>query len=463
MADSDDAGASLLGLACALSATALGHALQRGNGNLAEGALSWLSLAGALLIAGLVLSERAPEAVDRAARRLMPVALGVCVVWVGEQWMTRTPTYQAAWNEGWVLPVVAALGVVASSLGRRPLLGRATGPVLVLLYVAAGVWLLGHTPPPRIDVYVFQKDGVEALLRGDNPYALTFPDIYGKSSSFFYGPGVSVDGRLQFGFLYPPLSLLLAVPGHLLGADFRYSQLFANAGAGLLMWGCVPGRRGWGSAAAFLYLFTPRSLYLLEQGWTEPFVVLALAAVVYAALRVPRLLPWLFGLFACVKQYVALLLPLAWLLRRARNGHFALRAATAAAGVTLPLALISPRCFWTSVVALQWKQPFRPDSLSYWAWRVNEGLSPLSTHWAFIAVAVALAIALMWAPRTTGGFAASIGLVLLGFFAFNKQAFCNYYSAALGALCVALATSKVRFETGPTKKSRLREANRSSV
>ncbi len=34
-----------------------------------------------------------------------------------------------------------------------------------------------------------------------------------------------------------------------------------------------------------------------------------------------------------------------------------------------------------------------------------------------------------------------MALVLLVFFAFNKQAFCNYYYFVIGALCTALAAS----------------------
>ncbi len=59
---------------------------------------------------------------------------------------------------------------------------------------------------------------------------ITFPDVYdGKLA--VYATGVSQNGRLQFGYPYPPLTLLLALPGHLLG-DFRYAQLAALTLAG---------------------------------------------------------------------------------------------------------------------------------------------------------------------------------------------------------------------------------------
>ena len=45
------------------------------------------------------------------------------------------------------------------------------------------------------------------------------------------------------------------------------------------------------------------------------------------------------------------------------------------------------------------------------------------------------------APRTAAGFAGSVGLVMLVFFAFSKQAFANYYFFVIGALCCAAAVS----------------------
>ena len=71
-----------------------------------------------------------------------------------------------------------------------------------------------------------------------------------------------------------------------------------------------------GALAAGLYLFTPRNLFVLEQSWTEPFVVLFLAATVWCAARHPRVAPYVLGLFLAVKQYAVLALPLALLLAR---------------------------------------------------------------------------------------------------------------------------------------------------
>src|SRR5262249_5442932 len=187
---------------------------------------------------------------------------------------------------------------------------------------------------PQIDVFLFQRDSIAALLHGENPYAITFPDIY-RSSPFFYGPGLSVGGRLAFGFPYPPLSLFLAMPGQILAGDFRYSQLAAMTLSGGLMAYSRPSPVA--SAAGAVFLFTPRMFFVLEESWTEPFVVLLLALIVFLASRAPKLVPYAFGLFLAVKQYLVIVIPLLVLLlprpveRRELRGWIAKAAATLAA------------------------------------------------------------------------------------------------------------------------------------
>src|SRR6185437_5553968 len=114
-----------------------------------------------------------------------------------------------------------------------------------------------------------------------NPYAITFPVTYDDPARI-YAAGTFANGRLQFGYPYPPWSLLLVLPGYLLG-DFRYAHLLATTLAGALIALSRPGRIA--TAAAALFLFTPRGFFVLEAGWTEPMAVLMLAALVFAACR----------------------------------------------------------------------------------------------------------------------------------------------------------------------------------
>lgn len=219
-----------------------------------------------------------------------------------------------------------------------------------------------------------------------------------------------------------------------------------------------PGRLGLVAAATFL--FTPRVFFVLEQGWTEPFVVLLLSAVVFCACRAPRLLAYALGLFLVVKQYLVFAAPAGLLLFpkpfRWRNVQgTVLRATTVALAVSLPFILWNVSAFTYDVVTLHIHQPFRQDALSYLAWLAREGGVPLPTALAFAAALAGMALGLWRAARTPAGFAATVALVYLGFFAFNKQAFCNYYFFVVGALCCAIAASGSEPQTPATTSATL--------
>ena len=130
-------------------------------------------------------------------------------------------------------------------------------------------WLIKASPNPHIDVYTFHQEAYRALSQHVNPYAITMPNIYGHT--MWYADGYATGGRVLVGFLYPPLSLLLAWPAHLLG-DYRYAMALAVTLSGAFLAYARPGRLG--STVAAVFLFTPRGLLVIEQGWTESLVVL---------------------------------------------------------------------------------------------------------------------------------------------------------------------------------------------
>jgi hypothetical protein len=236
----------------------------------------------------------------------------------------------------------------------------------------------------------------------------------------------------------------MALPGHLLTGDYRYSQLAAMTLSGALMAYSRPGPLG--AFAATLFLFTPRIFFVLEQGWTEPLVLLALAATVFAASRAPKYVAVLFGLFLASKQYAFLAAPaLAVLMPQpfqwkdyARTLGKSLLVALA---ITLPFFLWNSEAFVRSAITLQLHQPFRADALSYLAW-FAQGDQHWPTWLAFVGAAVGAALTVWRGARSPAGFAAGVALIFALFFAFNKQAFCNYYFLVIGACALGLAASR---------------------
>jgi hypothetical protein len=437
--------------AFALGAVVLGYGLQVSNGTLHPAALTALTLT--IVLAALGLFSPAFALIERF--RKLPVLLVVAAGLVYEMavaFTTAPGIYLQGSQQDFVLhhywmSGVAVLSGVALCAPEK-WVKRAVMPAVLVAHFALGLWLLRISPNPRIDVFVWHREAFEALFRGENPWAMTLPNIYAETR--WYAPGLSDPQRVFTGFPYPPWSLLLALPGHLIAHDYRYANLVALSAAGALMTYARPGRLG--ALAAFIFLFSPRHLFVLEQGWTEANVVFMVAAVVFVACRWPKALPWVLGLMLATKQYLVFLLPVSFFLLPSNEkpfawkdfGLFCAKAVGLAAVVTSWGLLWDPAAFFRSVVAFQNKQPFRPDALSYIAATADSSGVPTMPLWLpFVAVVVALGLSLWRAPRTPAGFAATASFVVLLFFAFAKQAFCNYYFVAVGTLCIAVAALRV--------------------
>lgn len=422
------------------AAVALGYALQISNGTYHPKALAWLAVAGALCLSGVVTLRSGSFA--RFGQRPAFFLLLAGLVLQGWVWLVTSGAGSRLGKAAFATVMLAAALLCVGIWSRASWPKHAAVAVLLASHFLLGALLIGRMPDPPIDVHLFHKESLDALLRGINPYTISVRDIY--DHSLFYGDGIVSGGRVQIGFPYPPLSLFLSLPGHLLGGDYRYSHLAAMTLAAVLMAYARPGLLG--ALAAGLFLFTPRVFYILQWGWTEPYIVLLLSATVFCACRAPKLLPYALGLLFAIKQYMLFAAPLVFLLTPAPFRWKDLlgllsRAVLVAALVTLPLALFNVRAFLDDVVFVQFRQPFRADALSYLVWLAQARNTNPPMWLAFAALVPATALALRRSARTPAGFAAAAALVYLSFFAFNKQAFGNYYFFVVGALCAAVAVA----------------------
>lgn len=429
-----------------LAAVALGYAVQLEG----DRAIFWLTMAFGACVLGVVLptlprvdswSERAVLGVFGAG---LVVQLGQLLTLPPGQLLFSTPAAYPAFAHRLAYGIALIAVIAGTGVASGPAWTRATVPLLLLTHFLLGGWFIRHASWGQIDVHYFQRDAIRALLHGTNPYTITFPNIYAGWDFAFYGPGLVVGDRLLFGFPYPPLSLFLALPGQAIGGDFRYAQLVALTLSGAFIAYARPGHVG--TAAALLFLSTPSVFHVLGSGWTEPFAVLLLSATVFCACRAPRLLPVALGLFIAVKQHLVFAAPLALLLapqpvRRRDLWQLLWQTGAVALAVSLPLMLWDVPAFFRSVVTLQFRQPFRPDALSYQAWFARHADQQLPTLLGFAALIPAVSLVLWRGARTPAGFAAGVALVYLAFFAVNKQAFANYYFFVIGALCCAVAAT----------------------
>ena len=437
----------LISLLVALAAFALGQALQTHFGSYSLGALGWLSTALLCAILSVAL-WRVPIRFD--LHILLWVVLVAGLAWEIFQTVVTIPgiyILPAYLPRLWRFQIWVGLAGVCALLSLAPNAWFSVwvrrGLIATTFFSAfvAGIWLIRAAPNPHIDVYVFQQTSNKALLHAQNPYTQTPPNIYGNSSS--YGPKwVNKDGTLAVGNPYPPLNVYFSFVSYAFSGDLRYGYLIAILLAGVLMATLTPGRLS--LLAAYIFLFSPRLFFVVEQSWTEPMVLFLAVAVVWCAFHRPAWRFVVLGLLMASKQYMIFLFPLIILLIPPKSSRrFWAQAGGSTVGVafavTAPLAFWNFPAFFWNVGLAQWDQVFRMDALSYAVWftRMFGQIPP--QFLSFIVLAVVLILMMRFAARTPAGFAIATALCLGLFFAFSKQAFCNYYFLVVGLLCCALA------------------------
>lgn len=449
-----------------LAAIALGQAIQYGNGALIKSSLVVLTLAivfSALSIAAprLHLPRISPTLVW--AILLSGLLLQIIELIVISPVYFGIPEFQ---NRRWQFQGLIGLGGFCALLSLIPekwlapvLRKIALGFVFLCMFLA-GVWVIKASPSPIIDVFMFHQTSASALMNNQNPYELSEPNIYGDLS--FYGPELVKNGRMTIGNPYPPYSIYLSSLGYFIAGDVRYSHIIAILMTAFLI--TRFSRSRYSLLGSFLFLFTPRVFFVLEQSWTEPLVLLMATLTIWVSIRHPK---WTFvalGLLFASKQYMLLLFPLSILLLK--NGSScknwikpAITTIVTAFVVTAPLAFANLQKFIWDVGLAQFYQVFRYDALSFLAaFALTTGKIP-SQLISFAILAIAFVFVFKYVHHTPYGFAAAMAFCLIMFFAFSKQAFCNYYFLVVGLFASSLAAVPLKFQGEETSKNQQKIAN----
>ena len=190
-----------------LAAILLGQAIWFGVPGFSATALGLVVAAIGVTAAGLVWRAASPR-IDALAGRTATalVMLGVVAGFARLPFRAINPGYPAGDVTFFGLAGVAALLAAGVFVARRRRHVAACFWVLVVVHLAMGAWYLTLGNRQAVtDVHLVQHLGCQALLRGENPFAMTFPDIYGPAARI-YPPGMVIDGRVQSGFSYPPLA-----------------------------------------------------------------------------------------------------------------------------------------------------------------------------------------------------------------------------------------------------------------
>lgn len=349
-------------------------------------------------------------------------------------------------------PLLVFVGAVVASYAWKSMpASRARFPLILAAYMSLGASFISEWPPPPIDVWYLQQEAAGHLLAGEDPYAASYG--HPPPDPSLYGPDMIKDGKVQ-SFPYPPLSLLLVVPGYVAG-DIRWSLLAAVAASACFMvaagrrLGLGPGHPAEMAVAAFL--FQPRGFYVLHMGWTEPLVLLAVSAAAWAMAGRRALVSGLgLAMTPIIKQYGLLCILPAWSSGRLDRRKL-LVGAVVAALLTLPFLLWDPAAFWRGTVHFHTSSPFREDSLSVLAWVYLRTSKELPAVVGFAVAALATWLSVRSPVRSLARAVLGEAAVLLAFFAFNKAAHINYYWLvdALLALALLLSAAEWTAEDAP--------------
>ncbi len=372
------------------------------------------------------------------------VAIVVCAL----SSLARAPAfYMTSVPATWAIHAATlALGAVAVVVCRRPGWGGPSSLALVLaLGTGIGAAVIKHSPEPRIDVFIIEQDGAAALLRHQNPYTIEYENPYTSDETRKYFG----DARHSLhDYPYPPLSLLLTIPGRLLG-DVRWALLAAQLAIALLLYALA--RRNahapwFALSLAALHLVHPRGPFVIEQAWSDTFSALAFVGLLYFLTTGGKIGAALsLGAFLAVKQYGVLLLPL--MLKDPARRRAVPWALIIAAAITAPFVLWNPRAFVDDLLLFQLRQPFRPDAMSLTA--LVAWIAGWQAPGVLALLAAAAATVYAWKRvATLPSLALGAALVYLWFFLGAKQAFCNYYYFA-GVLLLGSAACAAPMLSSP--------------
>jgi hypothetical protein len=336
-----------------------------------------------------------------------------------------------------LLSIAAALAAFANPIAtNRRVVSLATGFAIACL-IAARLMVPFTSPAPFIDVFWINTWAVTDFLAGKNPYSQTYSDIY----KGFYG--------YQPGFTYWPVYLLAAsVPGAM-KLDLRFLNLLCDVlFAALLAWSCTQSPRTAGMTwpVALLWLAMPVSLFILEQAWVDPLMLL-LASGSILALRSgrPNLAALLSGLAAATKQYgfiipallaACILGSLGW----KSTLRFAVLGGVSFTLPVLPFVVWDFSGFYKNTIQILMVIPMRMDSLTIPAFLSNSfGIKIPGTLllMSYVGVFAGCLWAVLKRPTiATTCFAATFCYAFL--FLMGKQASANYYAIVLGIALLAL-------------------------
>ena len=199
------------------------------------------------------------------------------------------------WN---ALIFIIAMVFLVQYLGIS-ILRNFTLPLIIVSYIMLSVWTITNSPQPHVDAFIQQKEAPLKLLQGINPYNTHYTKVY-----------LNVDPN-YFGYL--PFSFIYHVPFVLLFSDPRYSIAVSNLISAFVIYKLFSMKKRKDDSFVFiaLFLFLPRSFYVLEHMYLDPIIFSFFLLFFYYYMRKNYSKSIIFlSLFFSFKQHLIMLYPL---------------------------------------------------------------------------------------------------------------------------------------------------------
>jgi len=356
---------------------------------------------------------------------------------------------------------------------------------LVAMAVACRPLILMSSPSPKIDVFTSQTAGAKGLLiqvaprdereslveqyaanadeartlrESRNVYAMVFPSPYWDTARG--GPRLDEKGRRAPGawfdhYGYPPATVYANALSWWAFKDVRAGWVLCDLVGALCLYlvACrmSPGDAGRREMVTLCFLFLPRTLFVLEQSWTEPLIVATMGVFVVLLCRSAHGAwsgTWL-GLWLSSKQYVVLAAPMVLKYRRCKWWVWGIAIAIGAVLIA-PFALWDWNALYHDVLGFFFTSDIRPDALSLVAAAQRFGHD---VPWWVVLPLWCATVAFYTATmrRTLSGMLFSTASTWLTFFLLGKQAFMNYWYVILFVLLMSVAASRKEYSTCPAE------------
>ncbi|PIS09687.1 hypothetical protein COT75_00630 [Candidatus Beckwithbacteria bacterium CG10_big_fil_rev_8_21_14_0_10_34_10] len=288
--------------------------------------------------------------------------------------------------------------------------------IFFVFWLSLHLLMISSSPRPWIDVYEILKRAPEALFHGLNPYSIDYKQMY-------------FNVRPNF-FSYFPFMFLFSAPFVFLFNDPRFGFVLAQA----LTFIIIAFKFSWknkdfGGKFSFLMglliLFQPLALYLTEQSYTEPLILLQLTLLLYFLFKQKKLAAFVLGMGLATKQYFVLVA--LFLKKRLFNNKELLVTIITTLFIVGPFFLISPKDFIYDTFLIMEVTPPRYDGLTFFSTAYQLTKIPYSKILALGVWIITFFCLTKSSKEFKNNFIIKLAIFLGAFFYFNKWGYVNYY------------------------------------